>query len=409
MNIEIITTPNENLKETGFGTKVACLNVLNSIKKLNHVARLNVCTTREDLEKVVNRKPDLVILAVKYISNWNGEEIWLAEYFADHNINFSGSTKETLKFDSNKVLAKEFLRKKGINTADFFTAIPGQFKREEELPLAFPLFLKPLDAANGNGVDDLSFVTNFSEFESKTLSLYTEFNLPVLVEEYLDGPEFTVAVLKTKTGELIVSPIEIVPEASKNGLRILGEKAKKDDNEIIKKNTNIALTNRVKKLAIEVFNELGIRDLGRIDIKTNQRGQCYFMEANLVPGMTSGSSYFPKACKSEHGYSYDNIIELILEAGIDRVPATLYPAITLGLATPLTGALLTATQLTTTPLPGTQLSGTPLVTTQLTTIPLPSTQLTATPLPGTPLSSTQLTATPLAATPLVATPLILVN
>ena len=40
-------------------------------------------------------------------------------------------------------------------------------KNDNELPVAFPLFLKPLDAANGNGIDDLSFVTNFKEYKSK--------------------------------------------------------------------------------------------------------------------------------------------------------------------------------------------------------------------------------------------------
>jgi D-alanine-D-alanine ligase len=45
------------------------------------------------------------------------------------------------------------------------------------------------------------------------------------------------------------------------------------------------------------------------------------MEANLVPGMTSGSSYFPKACEIEHGLTYDRVIELLLESGLGRVPA----------------------------------------------------------------------------------------
>jgi D-alanine-D-alanine ligase len=59
------------------------------------------------------------------------------------------------------------------------------------------LFLKPLDAANGNGIDNLSFVTSFADYESKLFSLYNLFNLPVLAEEYLDGREYTVAVINT--------------------------------------------------------------------------------------------------------------------------------------------------------------------------------------------------------------------
>ena len=214
MKIEIITTSNESLKETGFGTLKACNNVLDSIRRLGYSVTLNVCVTAGDLDEVAKRKPDLVVLAVKYISVENGNDIWLSDYFAKNGINFSGSSREALKFDSDKVLAKSHLRKMGIKTADYFTAIPGQYKCESELPIRFPLFLKPLDAANGNGIDDLSFVSSFEDYESKILSLYDLFNLPVLVEEYLDGREFTAAVIDMQGGDLLVSAVEVVPPRS---------------------------------------------------------------------------------------------------------------------------------------------------------------------------------------------------
>jgi D-alanine-D-alanine ligase len=318
MKIEIITTPNEELKETGFGALKACNSVRDAISKMGYAVKLNVCKTLADLDEIVKRKPDLVILAVKYISVNNENDIWLSDYFAKNEINYSGSSRQALKFDSDKVLAKAHLREKNIKTADYFTATPGQFKCESELPIKFPLFLKPLDAANGNGIDDLSFVTNFAEFESKTLSLSNSFNVPVLAEEYLDGREFSVAIINKHNGELIVSPVEIVPPQSTKGLRILGEQAKKDDAEVMKKIEDNAIKNSVKKLAIDAFINLGIRDFGRIDIKTNKSGHCFFMEANLVPGMTSGSSYFPKACEIEHELTYDKVIQLIVENGINR-------------------------------------------------------------------------------------------
>jgi D-alanine-D-alanine ligase len=224
-----------------------------------------------------------------------------------------------LKYDSDKVLAKSYLRKKGIKTADYFTAVPGQYTCGSELPVRFPLFLKPLDAANGNGIDDLSFVTNFSDYESKLLSLYNLFGLPVLVEEYLAGREFTVAVIDTMYSDLIVSAVEVVPPQSTNGLRILGEKAKRDDSEKLKKSKNSKIMDSVRKLAVDAFHYLGVRDFGRIDVKVDGSGQCYFMEANLVPGMTSGSSYFPKACEIENQISYDDMIGLMLDEGLRRV------------------------------------------------------------------------------------------
>jgi D-alanine-D-alanine ligase len=325
MRIEIVTTSNEALKETGFGTLKACHNVLDSIRRLGYIVTLNVCETAKDLDEIAKRQPDLVVLAVKYISVDNGSDIWLSDYFANNGINFTGSSREVLKFDSDKVLAKSYLRKKGIKTADYFTAIPGQYTCGSELPVRFPLFLKPLDAANGNGIDDLSFVTNFSDYESKLLSLYNLFGLPVLVEEYLDGREFTVAVIDTMYSDLIVSAVEVVPPQSTNGLRILGEKAKRDDSEKLKKSKNSKIIDSVRKLAVDTFHYLGVRDFGRIDVKVDGSGQCYFMEANLVPGMTSGSSYFPKACEIENQISYDDMIGLILDEGLRRVPLVSSP------------------------------------------------------------------------------------
>ena len=332
MHIEIITTPNDALKESGFGSLTACNSVLDAIQKMDYSVRLNVCQSKNDLDDVVKRKPDLVILAVKYIpikyeDKIQEYDIWLSDYFAQHGINFTGSSREILKFDSNKVRAKTHLANKGIKTASYFIAIPEQYKTESDLPISFPLFLKPMDAANGNGIDDSSYVTNFEDYQSKIKSLYDSFNQPVLVEEYLDGREFTVAVIKTGNKKLIVSAVEIIPPTSTHGLRILGAQTKKDDSEKLMEIVDNEVKNRVTALATDAFNSMGVRDFGRIDIKTNNHGECFFMEANLVPGMTCGSSYFPEACNVAHEFAYDKVIELLLAGGLARATSTVPPHI----------------------------------------------------------------------------------
>lgn len=324
MKIEIITTPNEKLKETGFGAMNACHGVLNSMRKMGYAVNLTVCRTVDDLDAVIARKPDSVVLAVKYIPIDNDDDIWLADYFMQYDINFTGSLRDVLEFDSNKVLAKNYLQNKGVATAKYFTTIPSQYRCESELPIKFPLFLKPIGGANGNGVDDLSFVTNFLEFENKVSSLHELFGTPILVEEYLDGREFTVAVIRKSDGELIVSPIEIIPPTSKNGLRILGEKVKGENSEELKKIKCSEIRGKVTQLAIDAFIHLGVRDFGRIDIKANGKGDYFFIEANLVPGMTPDSSYFPKSCEIEHGFTYDEVVQLILESALCRANLALH-------------------------------------------------------------------------------------
>jgi len=330
MNIEIITTPNDELKESGFGSLKACKNVLSSIKKMNHNVQLTICESITDLKNIVNRKPDLVLLAVKYIPLYlpgtiKIENLWLAEYFSQHNINFSGSYRDVLDYDSNKVLAKVHLSNKGISTAKYFLATPGQYNSDNELPISFPLFIKPLDAANGNGIDDSSYVTDFEGYQNKVASIYQSFNQPALVEEYLDGREFTVAIFKPANKALITSAVEIIPPTSSHGLRILGSQTKTDDSESLIKIVDEDVKKRVVTLAIDAFYTLGARDYGRIDIKTNNRGECFFMEANLVPGMTLGSSYFPEACNIAHAFDYDTVIELLLAGGLARASKTTPP------------------------------------------------------------------------------------
>jgi len=318
MKIEIITSRNSKLKETGFGSLLACSNVLGSIEGMGHSVLVTICETLEDLESVVRRAPDLVVLAAKYMPIEGQEDIWFSEYFEQNHITFSGSNRETLRYDSDKVFAKKRLKNLGIKTARYFTAIPDQYKSEKELPILFPLFLKPLDAANGNGIDDSSFVESFSEFSKKVSSLYKIYKQPVLVEEYLSGKEFTVAVIKDRCGKIIISAIEITPPESSGGIKILGAAAKMSDSETLKKIERHDMDS-VNELAAASFQGLGARGFGRIDVKMDDLGICYFMEANLVPGMNHGTSYFPRACDIENKMSYDDVIKLILDECLQRV------------------------------------------------------------------------------------------
>ncbi len=319
MTIEIITTNNAALIATGFGTQSACNTVLAATKRAGHDGKVTLCDTLKDLEAVVLRRPDLVILAVKNIHEVENEAIWLSEYFAEHDVNFSGSPMASMQFDADKVLAKLHLKSKGISTANFFTAVPGVHRRENHLPISFPLFLKPVNAANGNGIDKASLVTSYPAFESKVLSLYEQFGFPVLVEEYLDGPAFTVCVIKTASGELLTSPLEIIPELTFDGLKVLGEERKQNQAGGLKKVEDETMKRQLTKLAIDVFIDLDIRDFGRIDFITNKNGHCFFMELDLLPGMDQ-TDYFPKAFEIEHNLSYDRVIELIVEEGLSRVP-----------------------------------------------------------------------------------------
>jgi len=319
MKIIIITTANEDMKETGFGKMKACNSVLKALKTRFVDVCIKRCETELDLENVLLQSPDIVFLAVKYIQILSGEKIWLSKYFEDAGINFTGSRRDILEYDSNKVKAKELLIIKGIKTAEFQVIRADKYLSENTMTMRYPIFLKPLNAANGNGIDDESIIFNFKDFQKKVKKLFNKYGNTVLAEKYLPGREFTVAIIEDPSKKtLIVSPIEIVPPKNKNRMRILGEKVKNENTEELKKISNDLLKAKLKRLALKCYNTLGARDFGRIDIKMDENNVCHFIEANLVPGMTKGSSYFPEALEIDSKLKYCQVVDLIFDNALNR-------------------------------------------------------------------------------------------
>ncbi|HAT87285.1 MAG TPA: D-alanine--D-alanine ligase [Rhizobiales bacterium] len=316
MKIEIITTPNDLLRETGFGTQKACIAFMTSLLKFGHDAVITVCHNQGDLNAIVKRKPELVVLAMKYMPLKNGGRIWFSEYFTTHNINYTGSQKASLLYDSDKVSAKKKIASHGIATAEFFVTKPDEFETESDLPLPLPLFIKPLNAANGNGVDRNSIAHTFIQYKNKVKALHAKFKTPVLVEVFLTGREFTIALIETDD-QLMASPLEVIAP-DEDGFKFLGAKVKSQNTEVLKRISLFDIHSDASDLAKKVFVALGARDFARIDIKMDQNKKMHFIEINLVPGMTKGSSYFPQSCEIETGLKYHEVVGLMIQGGIAR-------------------------------------------------------------------------------------------
>lgn len=317
--IEVVTTQTEGLKESGFGSQSTCQGIVEILANNYSSVRLVNALSLHDLEKIVGRSPDLVVLCVKYIcDDETGSIIWLSEYFGERKIPFTGSNFQTLDFDSNKSRAKTLLKNKGIRTADYFLARPGEHTSIEDIPLSFPLFVKPMNAANGNGIDEFSIVHDFKSFKNRVAFVVQHFGQAALVEQVLTGREFTVAVLESgKNNPSLVMPIEVVAPTNIMGDRILGSEVKTKNNEEIRP-VKGPLRRHLIQFALAVFNALGVRDFGRIDIKLDAEGNPNFIEANLVPGMTPNTSYFPKACQIDGDMSYESVVLKMVELSLSR-------------------------------------------------------------------------------------------
>ncbi|MCV0426380.1 MAG: hypothetical protein K5905_12975 [Roseibium sp.] len=327
--IAIVTSKTDGLKETGFGSIETCTAMYRAIRTKYQDVTFHEVTTKESLNGVLHESPDLVVLCCKYFQDPDTAiKTWFSEFFAGKGVNFTGSDREHLEFDSNKSKAKTLLQNSGIATAKFFITLPGQYSEEADLPVPLPLFVKPLDAANGNGIDENSIVRDFESYRNKVDEVFRLFGDGVLVEEELSGREYTVAVLDDPQRQLrFIVPLQISPPKNCKGDRVLGYEAKLKNEESLSQ-VSEPLNGELIQFADRIFTVLGARDFGRIDIKLDASGIPHFLEANLVPGMTPSTSYFPRAlfhmAQSELDFlnttqmTHTDVALKIVELGLNR-------------------------------------------------------------------------------------------
>jgi len=278
-----------------------------------------------ELEDLAIRQPDLVFLGMEYIIvdqilGLPGlNKIWLADYLDEHGIAYTGSSQRAIKIGRNKSLAKQVIREAGLNTAPFWVIDRGQIPKEEQLPVAFPLFVKPVSRGGGAGIDSDSVVYDFEHLKAKVLKIAAIYRSDSLVEEYLPGREFSVAILKSEiTAEYLVMPIELIAQPDEHGRRLLGRQAKLADCEVAMAIADQTIKSKISSLALDVFDALTARDFARIDIRIDKKGNPQFLEVNLIPCLIGGYGSFTKACVINLGLDYEPMILSIVRLALDR-------------------------------------------------------------------------------------------
>jgi D-alanine-D-alanine ligase len=315
--IEIVVVPNlgeVNSHQNNVGIILEEKKILKILSKRYKNVSITEINSEEDLEALVRRKPDLVFSGVKYFL-FNDKNIWLNDYLEMFEIPYIASSKAALDNESDKNKAKKIMQKNNIRTADFFITNPGEYLNESSIPIKFPLFIKPVTGGDSRGVDKNSIVFNFKSFTAKVLDIKINQNSPSLVETYLAGKEYSVGIFEDSIdGTLTAMPIEIIVKQNMDGHCILDFDVKKNDEESVIIVSDVAVSDKLSKLAKDSFKALGGKSLGRIDIKMNHLGEPHFIEANLMPGLRKG--YFYRSCVLNLNMSYDDMIFSIANTGL---------------------------------------------------------------------------------------------
>ncbi|WZL72433.1 ATP-grasp domain-containing protein [Clostridiaceae bacterium 35-E11] len=220
----------------------------------------------------------------------------------------------------NKSMAKQVFIHNNIPTAAFQIFHTG----EENLSshLKFPLIVKPACEGSGFGVHKDSIVHTKDALKKKISHLLQTYQPPVLVEEFIEGREFTVGVIGNGKNKTILPIMEIsfqnVPH--KYG-KFYTFELKTELGDFVEfycpASIDTNLEQKIKTSVSKAFDVLECRDFARVDVRVTAN-QPYIIEINSLPGLKPGYSDLPKMALKA-GISYENLIFMLTEAAIIRI------------------------------------------------------------------------------------------
>ncbi len=319
-HVEIVRSTAKGLSSMSEASCDAIFGVLTK-----HFSRVGVTVINSlsDLEALAAARPDLVFLGMKFIPVHpslglaDPDKIWVSDFLDAHELAYTGSSQMAHELERNKPMAKQRILDAGLKTPAFCVIERNQSLDTINVPLAFPLFIKPTNQGGGFGVDSDSVVYNFEQLRSKVHAITTKIQTDALIEGYLPGREFSVAILKNDDStRYMAMPIELIAPPDTAGARLLSGRVKSANTEQVLEVTNRAVKASVTALALGAFRALGARDYGRIDIRLDAAGVPHFLEANLIPSLISGYGSFPKASVLNIGLQYEPMILKIARLGL---------------------------------------------------------------------------------------------
>ncbi len=230
-----------------------------------------------------------------------GEDGTLQAILSQAGIPFTGSEMMASALAMDKLRTKYVLEGCNLPTPRFSAMASEADADRILLNLRLPLSVKPSHEGSSIGIRK---VKNRDEL----ISAYREaaaLDPLVLVEEWIEGPEFTVSLLQDRA-------LPAIGLSTDHVFYDYDAKYLTDDTRYqIPCGLDADAELRLQNLALEAFRVLGCRTWGRVDIMQDGSGDFWLLEVNTVPGMTD-HSLVPMAAKAA-GISFEELVVRILE------------------------------------------------------------------------------------------------
>jgi D-alanine-D-alanine ligase len=242
-------------------------------------------------------------------------------------IPYTGSDSLTLGICLDKSRTKEILSYYKILTPPF--TVINSLHQLSKINISLPCIVKPLHEGSSKGIYNASVVHTDEELRLQVKRVMEEYNEPALIEKFLTGREFTVAVLGNDSDIRILPIVEICFDSLPDGVNPIYSYEAKWIWDTIENPIDVhecpakissELQKEIEAVCRYTYRILRCRDWCRIDIRLDEQGRPNVLELNPLPGILPNPeehSCFPQAARAAD-MDYNTLINAVLNAGIKR-------------------------------------------------------------------------------------------
>jgi D-alanine-D-alanine ligase len=325
-NVEKQPAPGEPIdKYAEFDSPDTIEHIKSALGSTGHTI-INIEADKDALETLQKMKLDAVFNIAEGFQNTEDREALFPAIFEFLGIPFIGSDALCLALKLDKAAAKKIWEAKGIPTARF--QIIEKLEDITDLKLRFPIIVKPIHEGTSKGIFNDSLVEDKEALRKVVGRVLRDYQQPAIIEEFIDGREFTCTVIGNHEPYEILPPVEISfeglpPEAKpfcSYEVKTIWDDPKST---VCPADITPEQEAKLKATALQAYKAVNARDYGRVDMRMNKNDQDtpYVLEINPLAGM----SYSPevnhsmiKASKAA-GYEYNQFIIRLLNSGLERI------------------------------------------------------------------------------------------
>lgn len=218
---------------------------------------------------------------------------------------YTGSGVMASAIGMDKIRTKLLWQACGLPTPGFRAYSGTRVWVDQLEPGRFPVMVKP--AREGSSIG-MGKARNAAEFAA-ALATAQRYDSDVVVEEWIDGPEYTVAIL----GGRALPPIRLKTTAEFYDYE--AKYIRNDTEYLCPCGLDTAREAELQRLALDAFHAVDCRGWGRVDVMMDTAGQFRLLEVNTVPGMTD-HSLVPMAARAAGLAFADLVFAILKESGL---------------------------------------------------------------------------------------------